>query len=137
MKRITTTRFCVAAVVLASLNGCGDDASKKQPAVAGDPPPPALIGSWDLVSQTDARGVQDVTGQKIVVTFAKDGKHQWGPVLTQCTYSFKAPDTLKTDCTKSSPGFDPTYSIKSVDATTLVLTNSDTKPPQVNTLKRK
>lgn len=137
MRSITTAQFCVATLVLAAMTGCGDDASKKQTAVAGDPPPPALIGSWDLISQTDARGVQDVTGQTIVVTFTNDGKHQWGPVLTQCTYRFKAPDTLKTDCTKSSPGFDPTYTIKSVDGGTLVLTNSDTKPPQVNTLKRK
>ncbi|HRD75225.1 MAG TPA: hypothetical protein PK264_04705 [Hyphomicrobiaceae bacterium] len=134
MTSMKPTMGAVCALVLAgSALGCGDSNNTKPP-VAGDSPPPALIGSWDLVHQDR---VNDVAAQKIVVTFTPDGKHTWGPVMSKCTYRFKKPDKLIIDCTKSVAGAEFEYILTSVDATDLVLTNPATNPDQVNKLKRK
>lgn len=56
-------------------------------------------------------------------------------MLSECVYAYEAPDTLKTDCSKSVPDFKVDYTVRSVDARTLVLVNPQVD--QVNTLSRK
>lgn len=124
------------SVLVAGCDGGGKDDSKAEPAApASEAAPAALLGEWELVKQDD----QDFAGQGILVKFTQDGKHQWGPAMSDCSYSFKAPDVLMTDCTKSVPDFKVTYTIKSIDGSALVLENADERiqPQPLHTLKRK
>jgi hypothetical protein len=95
-----------------------------------DAAPAEILGTWLLTKQDD----QDVRAENAIVTFTADGKHTWGPALQDCVHTYKAPDDLKTDCSKSMEDFKIDYKVRSVNATTLVLVNPQVD--QVNILER-
>jgi hypothetical protein len=112
----------------------GQQTASAAPSVALPPSPDAapaeILGTWLLTKQDN----EDVSAMNGIVTFTVEGKHTWGPALQDCVYTYKAPDELKTDCSKSMEDFKIDYKVRSVDATTLVIVNPQVD--QVNTLVR-